>query len=217
MPSSKVQKSSKIENKLENWNYEIEITKLKLRNWNYEIEIMELKLKKKLKKLKLRNPSGSTQWALQSSCVANRLAFPPPPPNQNREHPPYSMSKNHLTVKFLPVPRSLSNPQTSASARNEFIRINPFIRIWIPPERRGFSRHPPKWALCASVSPSGQHPNLEASHPHCSNCGPWAGVRPSEQHPWAVFSHPHPSRLGPLATVAKSGQHPYSNVLQAQP
>ena len=58
-------------------------------------------------------PVGSTQWALQSSCVGKRLSLPSHPPYQKREQPPYSISKNQPTVKLRQEPRSLSNAQIS--------------------------------------------------------------------------------------------------------
>lgn len=51
-------------------------------------------------------PDGSTHVSLHSSCVVKRLLLPLQPPYQNLEQPPYSVSKNHLTVKFEQLPRS---------------------------------------------------------------------------------------------------------------
>ena len=100
----------------------------------------------------LLSNSGSTQCALQSSCVGNRLSFPSHPPYQNREHPPYSMSKNHLTVKLRQEPRSLSNPHTCPVGTR--------------------SSHPPNCSSPAELIPSGQHPKRDDSQEQPSNCGP---------------------------------------------
>jgi len=54
-------------------------------------------------------PDGSTHISLHSSCVLKRLLFPLHPPYQNLEQPPYSVSKNHLTVKSEQLPRSLGS------------------------------------------------------------------------------------------------------------
>ena len=61
-------------------------------------------------------------------------------------HPPYSRSKNHLVVKFLEGPRSFGIAQTSGVATTSITSES----------------QPEKSSPSASVSPSGQQPNLEA-------------------------------------------------------
>lgn len=60
-------------------------------------------------------PDGSTHTSLHSSCVLKRLLFPLHPPYQNLEQPPYSVSKNHLTVKSEQLPRSFGSLHLSKS------------------------------------------------------------------------------------------------------
>lgn len=118
-------------------------------------------------------PLGSTHMALHSSCVLNRLSLPSQPPYQNLEQPPYSESKNHLTVNSRQVPRSRGSAQAA-------------------PGIAGTLTQPSKFSPCASSTPSGQQPYLEASQAQPAKFGPLAGVRPSEQHLNSVFSQPQP-------------------------
>lgn len=71
-------------------------------------------------------PSGSTHAALHSSWVSNLLRLPSQPPHQNRVQPPYSMSKNHLTVKLPHKPRSFSRPHTSAHEERKLSYLSLF-------------------------------------------------------------------------------------------
>ena len=119
-------------------------------------------------------PFGCTHTSLHSSWVLNRLSLPSQPPYQNREHPPYSVSKYHLTVKSRQGPLSLSKAHAA-------------------PGVGGTERQPSKFSPWASSVPSGQHPYFEASQVHPAKFGPIAGVLPSEQHLNSVFSQPQPA------------------------
>lgn len=127
-------------------------------------------------------PLGCTHTSLHSSWVLNRLSLPSQPPYQNLEHPPYSVSKYHLTVKSRHGPLSLSNAQAA-------------------PGMDGTERHPSKFSPWASSTPSGQHPYFEASQVHPAKFGPFAGVLPSEQHLNSVFSQPQPANSHKERTV----------------
>ena len=120
-------------------------------------------------------PLGCTHTCLHSSCVLNRFSLPSQPPYQNREQPPYSVSKYHLTVKSRHGPLSFSKAHAA-------------------PGVDGTDRQPSKFSPWASSTPSGQHPYFEVSQVHPAKFGPFAGVLPSEQHLNSVFSQPQPTR-----------------------
>ena len=137
-------------------------------------------------------PTGSTQIPSHSSFVSNLFRFPSVPPYQNLAHPPYSMSKNHLTTKSLAGPLSLGRPHTSAGGWGS-----------------SWSSQPWKFSPVAVLLPSGQQPNKLAAQPQPSEFIPEAGVRLSGQQPYSLSLQVQPSWAGPRAIASPSGQQPY--------